>query len=178
ERQFERVSGNRVIHTDVRVIAATNRDLPAAIESGTFRTDLFYRLNVFPINVPPLRQRKDDIPMLVEYFVKRYADKARKQIRKIDKNTLKLCQETGKKIGGRPPQVPDPEQAKPEDSAQRNFTDPDSRIMADGAHKGSFVQGFNAQIAVDAKAQIIVAADVTQEANDKQQLAPMFEQVE
>ena len=87
-------------------------------------------------------------------------------------------QETGKKIGGRPPQIPDPEQAKPEDSAQRNFTDPDSRIMADGAHKGSFVQAYNAQIAVDAEAQIIVAADITQEANDKQQLAPMFEQVE
>jgi len=87
-------------------------------------------------------------------------------------------QETGKKIGGRPPQAPDPEQAKPEDSAQRNFTDPDSRIMADGANKGSFVQAYNAQIAVDAEAQIIVAADVTQQANDKQQLAPMFEQVE
>lgn len=87
-------------------------------------------------------------------------------------------QETGKKIGGRPPQIPDPEQAQPEDSAQRNFTDPDSRIMADGAHKGSFVQAFNAQIAVDAKGQIIVAADVTQEVNDKHQLAPMFEQVE
>ncbi len=87
-------------------------------------------------------------------------------------------QETGKKIGGRPPQIPDPEKAKPEDSAQRNFTDPDSRIMVDGANKGSFVQAYNAQIAVDAEAQIIVAADVTQEVNDKQQLAPMFDQVE
>jgi transposase len=87
-------------------------------------------------------------------------------------------EETGKKIGGRPPQVPDPEQVKPEDSAQRNFTDPDSRIMSDGAHKGSFVQAYNAQIAVDAEAQIIVAADVIQQVNDKQQLAPMFEQVE
>jgi PAS domain S-box-containing protein len=92
ERQFERVGSNRVISTDVRIIAATNRDLAAAIASGTFRADLFYRLNVFPIDVPPLRQRKEDIPMLVEYFVKRYADKARKQISKIDKNTLKLCQ--------------------------------------------------------------------------------------
>ena len=92
ERQFERVGGSRLIPTDVRVIAATNRDLAAAIDSGTFRADLFYRLNVFPIHVPPLRQRKEDIPMLVEYFVKRYAEKARKQIGKIDKNTLKLCQ--------------------------------------------------------------------------------------
>jgi formate hydrogenlyase transcriptional activator len=92
ERQFERVGGNQVISTDVRIIAATNRDLTAAIASGTFRADLFYRLNVFPIHVPALRQRKEDIPMLVEYFVKRYAEKARKQISKIDKNTLKLCQ--------------------------------------------------------------------------------------
>src|ERR1700761_3896406 len=92
ERQFERVGGNRIIPTDVRVIAATNRDLTAAIAAGTFRADLFYRLNVFPIEVPPLRKRKEDIPMLVEYFVKRYAEKAGKQIRTIDVNTLELCQ--------------------------------------------------------------------------------------
>jgi PAS domain S-box-containing protein len=92
ERQFERVGGNRTLPTDVRVIAATNRDLTAAIAAGTFRTDLFYRLNVFPIEVPPLRKRKEDIPMLVEYFVKRYADKAGKQICKIDHKTLELCQ--------------------------------------------------------------------------------------
>jgi PAS domain S-box-containing protein len=92
ERQFERVGGNRQLTTDVRVIAATNRDLSAAIASGTFRADLFYRLNVFPICVPPLRNRREDIPMLVEYFVTRYADKARKRISKIDKSTLQLCQ--------------------------------------------------------------------------------------
>jgi transcriptional regulator with GAF, ATPase, and Fis domain len=92
ERQFERVGGNRTVPTDVRVIAATNRDLTAAIGAGTFRADLFYRLNVFPIEVPPLRKRKEDIPMLVEYFVKRYAEKAGKQILKIDMNTLELCQ--------------------------------------------------------------------------------------
>jgi PAS domain S-box-containing protein len=92
ERQFERVGGNRVLTTDVRVIAATNRDLAAAIAAGTFRSDLFYRLNVVPIEVPPLRKRKEDIPMLVEYFVKRYAEKAGKQINKIDVNTLELCQ--------------------------------------------------------------------------------------
>jgi formate hydrogenlyase transcriptional activator len=92
ERQFERVGGNQIIPTDVRVIAATNRDLTAAIAAGTFRADLFYRLNVFPIEVPPLRKRKEDIPMLVEYFVKRYAEKAGKQIYKIDMNTLELCQ--------------------------------------------------------------------------------------
>src|ERR1700730_18164690 len=92
ERQFERVGSSRVISTDARIIAATKRELEAAIASGTFRPDLFYRLNVFPIHVPPLRSRAEDIPMLVEYLVKRYAAKARKQIRKIDKNTLKLCQ--------------------------------------------------------------------------------------
>jgi formate hydrogenlyase transcriptional activator len=92
ERQFERVGGNRVLSANVRVIAATNSDLSAGIAAGAFRADLFYRLNVFPIEVPPLRNRKEDIPMLVEYFVKRYAEKARKQINKIDKNTLKLCQ--------------------------------------------------------------------------------------
>src|SRR5258706_1139652 len=91
ERQFERVGGNRIIPTDVRVVAATNRDLKAAIAFGVFRSDFFYRLNVFPLHVPPLRNRKEDIPMLVEYFVKRYAEKARKQITKIEKHTLELC---------------------------------------------------------------------------------------
>ena len=91
ERRFERVGGTRPIPVDVRIIAATNRDLAAAITSGAFRADLFYRLNVFPIEMPPLRQRKEDIPMLVEYFVQRYAVKARKQIRNIDRATLDLC---------------------------------------------------------------------------------------
>lgn len=86
-------------------------------------------------------------------------------------------QETGKKVSGKPPQAPDPEQAKPEAKAQRNFTDPESRIMKDGATKG-FEQAYNAQIAVDSTAQVIVAAAVTQDPNDKQQLAPMLEQVE
>ena len=86
-------------------------------------------------------------------------------------------EETGKKSGGRPPQVPDPEQARPDAKDQRNFTDPESRIMPDGARKGSFVQAYNVQIAVDSKAQIIVAAEITQQTNDKQQLAPMLEQV-
>jgi transcriptional regulator with GAF, ATPase, and Fis domain len=92
EREIERVGAVRPIHVDVRVIAATNRDLNTAIESGTFRQDLFYRLNVFPIEVPPLRERKDDILMLLEYFVKRYANLAGKNIRSIDKNTLELFQ--------------------------------------------------------------------------------------
>jgi DNA-binding NtrC family response regulator len=92
EREFERVGGQQPIHIDVRVIAATNRDLKAAVSNGTFRQDLFYRLNVFPIEVPPLRERRDDILMLVEYFVQRYAAKAGKHIRLIDKKTLELLQ--------------------------------------------------------------------------------------
>ena len=84
EREFERVGGHEKIRADVRVIAATNRDLEAAIAGGTFRSDLYYRLNVFPISVPPLRERKEDIPMLVEYFVDRYATKAGKKIRRIN----------------------------------------------------------------------------------------------
>jgi formate hydrogenlyase transcriptional activator len=90
EREFERVGGAQSIHVDVRVIAATNRDLEAAMAGGTFRQDLFYRLCVFPIEVPPLRERKDDILMLVEYFVQRYASRAGKNIRSIDKKTLEL----------------------------------------------------------------------------------------
>jgi formate hydrogenlyase transcriptional activator len=92
EREFERVGGGQPIHTDVRVIAATNRDLSAAVANGTFRQDLLYRLNVFPIEMPPLRERKDDILMLVEYFVQRYANRVGKNIRSIDQKTLDLLQ--------------------------------------------------------------------------------------
>jgi len=92
EREFERVGGNRSIHIDVRVLAATNRDLNAAVDEGSFRQDLFYRLNVFPIHVPPLRDRTDDIPLLVGYLVDRYAKKAGKRIRSVSKQTLQLFQ--------------------------------------------------------------------------------------
>jgi transcriptional regulator with GAF, ATPase, and Fis domain len=92
EREFERVGGSRPIRVDVRVIAATNRDLTAAAANGTFRLDLLYRLNVFPIEAPPLRERKDDILLLLQYFVKRYATRAGKNIQSIDKKTLELFQ--------------------------------------------------------------------------------------
>lgn len=86
-------------------------------------------------------------------------------------------QRTGRKKRGRKPKLPDPEQARPDDTAQRNFVDPESRIMPDGGNKGSFVQGYNAQIAVDSESQVIVAAEVTQETNDKKQLLPMIAQI-
>src|SRR5271166_855715 len=90
EREFERLGGSQVIRADVRVIAATNRDLRAAIAAGSFRSDLFYRLNVFPIRVPPLRERTDDIPLLVEHFIQHYAKRAGKNISTVTENTLEL----------------------------------------------------------------------------------------
>jgi len=92
EHEFERVGGSRRIRADVRVIAATNRDLQAAISAGSFRSDLFYRLNVFPIEIPSLRERREDIPLLVEYFIDRYARKAGKNIKRVNKKTLELFQ--------------------------------------------------------------------------------------
>src|ERR1700688_1015275 len=92
EHEFERVGGTGSIRTNVRVIAATNRDLQAAIDAGTFRSDLFYRLNVFPIEVPSLRERREDIPLLVRYFVNRYARKAGRRFTAVDKKSLDLLQ--------------------------------------------------------------------------------------
>jgi PAS domain S-box-containing protein len=92
EREFERVGGVRSIRVDVRVIAATNRDLRAAVANGAFREDLYYRLNVFPLEMPPLRARRADIPLLVEYFIDRYARKSGKKISSVDKKTIQLLQ--------------------------------------------------------------------------------------
>jgi transcriptional regulator with GAF, ATPase, and Fis domain len=92
EREFERVGGTQPIPIDVRVLAATNRDLRAAVEVGTFRLDLFYRLNVFPIHMPPLCERRDDILLLAKYFIERYASRAGKKIRNIERKTLEWLQ--------------------------------------------------------------------------------------
>ncbi|THI85210.1 MAG: PAS domain S-box protein [Nitrospira sp. CG24A] len=92
EGEIERVGGSQSISVNVRVLAATNRDLKAAMATGAFRQDLFYRLNVFPIQVPPLRERIDDIPLLVTYLIERYAKKAGKKIKNIQKETLELFQ--------------------------------------------------------------------------------------
>jgi len=83
DREFERLGGTRTLRVDVRVVAATNQDLRAALEEGTFRRDLYYRLNVVPINIPPLRDRKEDIPYLVDYFIERFARESGKPIRGI-----------------------------------------------------------------------------------------------
>jgi transcriptional regulator with GAF, ATPase, and Fis domain len=95
EREFERVGGAHPISVDVRVLAATNRNLKEAVAARTFREDLFYRLNVFPIRVPSLRERMDDIPLLVEYLIERYAKKAGKTIRHVSKDTLALFRSYG-----------------------------------------------------------------------------------
>jgi formate hydrogenlyase transcriptional activator len=88
EREFERVGGRERIQVDVRIIAATNRDLSAAVTDGIFRQDLFYRLNVFPLEMPALRDRREDIPVLVEYFIGRYARRAGKTFRRVARRTL------------------------------------------------------------------------------------------
>src|SRR5206468_400778 len=92
EREFERVGGNQPISIDVRVLTATNKDLNAAVTEGTFRRDLFYRLNVFPVQLPALRERRDDIPLLAEYLIDRYAKRVGKKITKISKKALDLLQ--------------------------------------------------------------------------------------
>jgi formate hydrogenlyase transcriptional activator len=92
EREFERVGGNRTIRSDVRVITATNRDLQREVNEGRFRADLYYRLNVFPIHSPSLRERGDDVPILVDYFISRFAARMGKRIRQVDRRTLDAMQ--------------------------------------------------------------------------------------
>lgn len=88
EKEFERVGGEKTVHTDVRIVAATNKDLPAEIEKGNFREDLYYRLNVINVNVPPLRERKDDIPLLVTSFLKEFSEENNKQIEGFDSKAM------------------------------------------------------------------------------------------
>ncbi len=115
--------------------------------------------------------------MALEAEAKAAAEVKAEEVRAQLEERARKEAETGKKTGGRPPQAKAPEEAKPEPKAQRNFTDPESRIMPDGANKGSFVQGYNAQIAVDGAAQIIVATAVVQATNDKRELVPMADRI-
>jgi formate hydrogenlyase transcriptional activator len=91
--EFERLGSSRILKVDTRIVATTNRNLDEEVGKGRFRQDLYYRLNVFPITVPPLRQRKEDIPLLVEAFIKRYARKLGKQITSVQKKTMKALQD-------------------------------------------------------------------------------------
>src|SRR5262249_51082808 len=93
ERVLERVGGNELIPIDVRVLAATNRDLSTAMHEGRFRSDLFYRLNVFPIRVPPLRERREDIPLLLDHFIDRFDERMNKPIAAVGQRTLDLVLE-------------------------------------------------------------------------------------
>jgi formate hydrogenlyase transcriptional activator len=90
EREFERLGSSRTLHTGARLIAATNQDLAAMVEQQRFRSDLFYRLNVFPLQVPPLREREEDIPLLVRHFVKQYARRMNKTIQTIPSETMRV----------------------------------------------------------------------------------------
>ena len=90
EREFERVGSNKTFKADIRVVAATNRDLEAAVEAGTFRQDLYYRINVFPITLPPLRQRRDDILLLADHLVAKYAKKMGKDVRRISTHAINM----------------------------------------------------------------------------------------
>jgi two-component system NtrC family response regulator/two-component system response regulator HydG len=91
EREFERVGGTKTIKVDVRVIAATNQPLSQEVEAGRFREDLFYRLNVIPINLPPLRERRTDIPLLIGHFIKKYTETNKKDVTDIDDDALHMC---------------------------------------------------------------------------------------
>jgi transcriptional regulator with GAF, ATPase, and Fis domain len=90
EKEFERLGGKSTVRSDVRIVAATNRELEKEVERGKFRSDLFFRLNVFPILVPPLRERKDDIPLLVKYFIDKYSKKIGKEHKSIKKSDLDM----------------------------------------------------------------------------------------
>jgi formate hydrogenlyase transcriptional activator len=92
EREFERLGGNQVVKVDVRLIAATNRELSAEVEAGNFRSDLFYRLNVFPIRLPPLGERPDDIPLLVAHFVAKHGERLGRKITRIDQPAIPMLQ--------------------------------------------------------------------------------------
>jgi transcriptional regulator with GAF, ATPase, and Fis domain len=92
EREFERLGGTQTLQVDVRLVAATNRDLAEDVRSGRFRSDLYYRLNVFPVHVPPLRDRAEDIPPLVAHFAEKYGQKFGRKISRVERKTMDVLQ--------------------------------------------------------------------------------------
>ena len=155
--------------------------LLAAAEKADAEEDAQYGKDRHGDELPAELQRREsrlqkigEAKAALEQEAKEKAEQQRAEAEQKVAERAEEARRTGKKKGGRKPELPDPEQARPDDTAQRNFTAPESRIMPDGANKGSFVQGYNAQIAVDSASQVIVAAEVTQETNDKKQLLPMI----
>jgi transposase len=174
----------RMNETEARLKQEIDALLVAA-EKTDAEEDAQYGKDRHGDELPPELQRREsrlkkigEAKAALEQEAKEQAQRKREEVEQKLAEREEEQQRSGKKKGGRKPELPDPEQAKPDDKAQRNFTDPESRIMPDGASKGSFVQAYNAQIAVDSAAQVIVAAEVTQETNDKKQLIPMIAQIE
>lgn len=157
----------------LRRAAATDEAEDAQYGKGKSGDELPAELARRESRLKKIREAKAEL----EREAKEKAERARVEAEAKIAERREKEERTGKKAGGHDPNVPDPEQAKPDPKAQRNFTDPESRIMPDGANKGSFVQGYNAQAAVDSQTQVIVAAEITQETNDSQQLLPMIKQV-
>jgi len=177
------MSYGRMIETEARLVADVER-MTAEAEAIDAAEDAKFGKGTRGDELPKELQRSEDrlkkireAKAVLEANARAAAEaKAREAKAKLEERAKKQA-ETGIGSGGRPPTVPDVEAAKPDDKAQRNFTDPESRIMPDGANKGAFVQAYNAQIAVDSMAQVIVAITVTQQTNDKLQLVPMAEKI-
>ena len=177
------MSYKRMTETEARLKQEINA-LLAAAEKADSDEDAQYGKDRNGEELPDELQRRESRLQKIREAKQALEDEAREKARQklTEAEKKQAAQEedrrTGKKKRGRKSDPPDPEKAKPADKDQRNFTDPESRIMPDGANKGGFLQAYNAQIAVDSTAQVIVAAEVTQEANDKKQLLPMITQIE
>jgi transposase len=178
------MSYKRMLETEARLEQEVEA-LMAAAEKTDTEEDVQHGKDRRGDELPDELQRRESRLKKIREAKQALEQAAKEQAeRKRDETEQKLAeraeeqQRTGKKKRGRKPEPCDPEQARPDDTAQRNFVDPESRIMPDGGNKGAFVQGYNAQIAVDSESQVIVAAEVTQETNDKKQLIPMIAQIE
>jgi transposase len=178
------MSYKRMLETEARLEQEVEA-LMAAAEKTDTEEDVQHGKDRRGDELPDELQRREsrlkkirEAKQALEQAAKVQAERKREETEQKLAERAEEQQRTGKKKRGRQPEPCDPEQARPDDTAQRNFVDPESRIMPDGGNKGAFVQGYNAQIAVDSESQVIVAAEVTQETNDKKQLIPMIAQIE